>query len=537
MRSDSDPDGLDVIVVGAGFAGMYALHRLRTAGFRVRVFEAGGDVGGTWYWNRYPGARVDVESMQYSYSFSSDLEQRWHWSERYAAQPELLDYIRHVADRFNLRPDIEFDTRVVAARFDERRRCWHVTTQRNESVSARFLVTAAGCLSAVNVPDIDGGDSFEGASYHTASWPADQVELAGKRVGVIGTGSTGVQVITAVAPLAARLHVFQRTPQFSVPARNTPMPPDYEAGWKREYAHHRSVQRQSRIGLSEPGVTPRSAFELPAEQRTAILEAAWRRGGAGVLREFSDTMTDEAANVIVADFVRGKIGAAVRDPAVRERLTPLDYPIGAKRICLDSGFYETFNLPHVRVVDLRSEPLVQITGRGIRTSRDDYDLDVLIFATGFDAVTGPLLRMDITGCGGYSLREAWAHGPRAYLGLAISGFPNMFTITGPGSPSVLSNMIVSIEQHVDWIADLLTFMRRHNVATAEARPAAEQAWGRHVADAAAQTLFPRANSWYLGANIPGKPATFMAYVGGVGPYRELCDGVARRGYEGFALCR
>ncbi len=525
---------LDAVIVGAGFAGLYMLHRLRGLGISARVYEAGDGIGGTWYWNRYPGARCDVESMDYSYSFSDELQLEWQWTERYASQPEILRYINHVADRFDLRRDVRLSTRVTAAVFDEATHRWAVLTDRGERVSAQFCIMATGCLSAAQVPDFKGLETFEGPWYHTGNWPHAGVDFTGQRVGVIGTGSSAIQSIPLIARQAAHLFVFQRTPNFSIPARNAPLDPEYEQRWKANYAEHRRQARESRVGF----VVERndlSALEVSAEERLRAYESRWSHGGLGFNATFVDLLTSKDANDTAADFFRAKIRAAVRDPVVAETLSPRHYPVGTKRLCVDTGYYDTFNRDNVTLIDLRQEPIEAITPTGLRTRDEAYALDSLVFATGFDAMTGALLSIDIRGRAGQTLRQKWAEGPRTYLGLAVAGFPNLFAITGPGSPSVLSNMIVSIEQHVDWIADCLAYLRTHDRTAIEATVAAEDTWVGHVNEVGHATLYPLANSWYMGANIPGKPRIFMPYIGGVGTYRQICDDVAAKGYEGFAL--
>ncbi len=525
---------LDAVIVGAGFAGMYMLHRLRGLGLRVRVFEAGGGVGGTWYWNRYPGARCDVESMDYSYSFSDELQQEWHWTERYAAQPEILKYADHVADRFDLRRDIQFDTRVTRMAFDEAARRWDVETDRGDRVSARFAVMATGCLSDAQVPDFRGRDSFEGRWFHTGRWPHEGVDFTGRRVGVIGTGSSAIQSIPIIAEQARHLYVFQRTPNYSMPAHNAPLDPEYERRVKATYAEFRRQARESRVGF----VTERSgdsALAVPAAEREREYEKRWRRGGLGFSAAYADLLTSQEANDTAAEFFRAKIRAIVRDPKVAEVLAPRGYPLGTKRLCVDTGYYATFNRDNVTLVDVRAHPIEAITPRGVRTGGVEYAVDDLVFATGFDAMTGALLRIDIRGRAGRRIETEWAAGPRTYLGLCVEGFPNLFLITGPGSPSVLSNMIVSIEQHVDWITECLRHLDSRGLSTIEATSEAQEAWVQHVNEVGHMTLYPKAPSWYMGANIPGKPRVFMPYIGGVGVYRQKCDEVAAKGYEGFAL--
>ena len=524
----------DAVIVGAGFAGMYMLHRLRGLGLSAVVFEAGQDVGGTWYWNRYPGARCDIESMQYSFSFSEELQQEWRWSERFSAQPEILRYAGHVADRFDLRRDIRFGTRVTAATFNEATNRWRIETDGGDQVSAEYCIMATGCLSSGRVPDINGIDTFAGASYHTGQWPHEGVDFTGQRVGVIGTGSSAIQSIPVIAEQAAQVFVFQRTPNFSVPARNTPLPPEYEQEWKASYAERRQRARTLRTGtIYDFGET--SALAVSPEQRRQEYAARWQRGGINVMAAYTDLVTSKEANDTAADFVREQIRAIVHDPAVAEMLVPTNHPIGTKRICVDTGYYETFNRSNVTLVNLQSTPIEEVTPAGIRTRDAEYAVDSIVYATGFDAMTGSLLKVDIRGRDGMRLRDKWAAGPRTYLGLMTAGFPNLFTITGPGSPSVLSNMMVSIEQHVDWIADCLAHLRSQGIACIEADPAAEDNWVEHVNEVAYTTLYPQANSWYMGANIEGKPRVFMPYIGGVGTYRQTCDRVAANGYEGFRL--
>jgi cation diffusion facilitator CzcD-associated flavoprotein CzcO len=526
---------VDAVIVGAGLAGLYQLYRLRGLGLRTRVFEAGSDVGGTWYWNRYPGARCDIESMSYAYSFSPELEQEWQWSEKYPTQPEMLRYIRHVAERFDLRRDIAFDTRVASATYDQARARWTVTTTGGEVVSARFVIMATGCLSTSKEPEVPGKERFAGAIYHTAHWPEEGVDFTGQRVGVIGTGSSGIQCIPILAAQAADLTVFQRTPNFSVPAGNRELTDDEVRDRKAHAAAWRKAERESMFGVAVPEPAP-SALAVTRGERDATYQRGWDAGGlVAMMSTYGDLLIDRAANDTAAEFIREKIHGIVKDPEVAEALSPRTYAVGSKRLCLDSGYYATFNQPHVHLVDLRKTPLVEITERGVRTSAGDHAFDAIVFATGFDAMTGTLLAIDIRGIGGASLRDKWANGPRTYLGLAIAGFPNLFTITGPSSPSVLSNMTVSIEQHVDWITDCIAFLRRRGLAAIDATREAEDAWAEHVALVGSATVYPSADSWYMGSNVPGKPRVFMAYIGGVGPYRQKCDEVARNGYEGFAL--
>ena len=524
----------DAVVVGAGFAGLYLLHRLRNSGFLTRMFERGDGVGGTWYWNRYPGARCDVESMQYSYSFDDALQREWHWPEKFAAQPDILAYANHVAERFDLNNDIDFATTVTSARFDERTARWAVSTDRGEEISAKFVIMATGCLSTPETPTIAGLENYLGKTYHTGKWPHEPVDFAGQRIAVIGTGSSGIQVIPELARQAAHVSVFQRTPHYSVPCKNGPMSDDYERAWKKNYAARRAEMRTSASGSLKP-VRPYefSAFDVGEEERRAIYAEAWEIGGMGFVKAFNDLLTDEKANNTAADYARERIRSIVKDPKTAELLAPRSYPIGTKRLCLDTGYYQTYNRDNVELIDISTRPIERITPTGLVANGRDFQCDSIVFATGFDAMTGTLLRIDIRGRGGLALKEKWQAGPRNYLGLMSEKFPNLFTITGPGSPSVKGNMMTSIEQHVDFVTDILHHMRGHDLTLVEPEHEAEDAWVNHVQDEAAKTLFPRANSWYMGANIPGKPNLFMPYIGGVGAYRKICDDVAANGYRGF----
>ncbi len=531
---NDSPVTFDAIIVGAGFAGLYMLHRLRGLGLSARVIEAGDGVGGTWYWNRYPGARCDIESLEYQYGFDDDLAREWDWTERYATQPEILRYANHVADRFNLRPDIQFETRVIGAAFDEQAHRWVVETDRGDRFVARFCIMATGCLSVSRVPGYAGLESFEGDRYHTGAWPQEGVDFSGKRVAVIGTGSSAIQSIPIIAAQAKQLVVFQRTPNFSIPAMNGPIDPELAARLKENYTEHRRVARTTAGGVA--GQAPdKSALEVSDEERRRRYEERWQRGGLTIGGTFTDIAINPAANETAAEFVRSKIREIVKNPETAELLCPKGYPFATKRLCVDTNYFETFNRDNVQLVDIRDAPIEEITPTGLRTAKAAYEFDVIVFATGFDAMTGALLKMDIRGRNGLSLRSKWEHGPRTYLGLQVAGFPNLFAITGPGSPSVLSNMIVSIEQHVDWIAGCLEFMQQRQMETIEATTDAEDAWVEHVNAVAEHTLYPLANSWYIGANIPGKPRVFMPYVGGVGVYGRKCEEVAANGYEGFRL--
>jgi cation diffusion facilitator CzcD-associated flavoprotein CzcO len=521
---------LDVAIVGAGFGGLYALHRLRELGLDARVYEAGSGIGGTWFWNRYPGARCDVESMAYSYAFSPELEQEWDWTERYATQPEILRYANHVADRFDLGRDIQLYTRIESVILDESTDRWRLRTAAGEEVSAQFCIMATGCLSSQNIPDFPDLDRFEGQSFHTGDWPEEGVALEDLRVGIIGTGSTAIQAIPPIAKEASELFVFQRTPNYSMPARNAPMSEEYCARIKSDYAAFRKPFLSGLFGL-DFNPNDRLAAEASPEERKVEFEARWADGGLGLVGAFADLFVNEEANGSAGEFVRGKIRETVDDPEVAALLSP-DTMLGCKRPCADTGYYETYNRSNVHLVDISQAPIERMTARGLITNGEEYELDVIIFATGFDAMTGALLRSDIRGRGGRRLEDRWAEGPKTYLGLAIDGFPNLFTITGPGSPSVLANMIPAIEQHVDWIADCLVFMHDRNYVQIEARPAAVEDWVAHVNEIAGRTLYPTCDSWYLGANIPGKPRVFMPYLG-FPPYKKKCDEVAENDYEGF----
>ena len=523
---------VDVVVVGAGFAGLYALYRLRQLGLSARGFEAGSDVGGVWYWNRYPGARCDVESMQYSYSFSEELQQEWRWTERFAPQAEILAYLQHVAARFDLRRDISFETRIEAVRFDEATDRWTVTTDRRGRVVAQFCLMCTGSISAARVPEIPGIGEFAGESHHTGDWPHEGVDVAGKRVGVIGTGSSGIQAIPVLAREAAELVVFQRTPNFIIPARNQPLDETTERRWKDDYA---ALRRKAREIGTFYEFSDRGAMEVSEQEREREYRRRWNEGGVNFVHAYKDIYLDKTSNDTAAAFVRARIREMVSDPERAALLSPTDHPLGSKRICVGSDYYETFNRESVTLVDLRAEPIEAITPAGVRTSRREYGLDILVFATGYDALTGALLRIEVTGRGGERLQEKWAGGPQNYLGLMTSGFPNLFIVTGPGSPSVLVNMVIGIEQHVDWIIECIASLRGQGMATIEPARSAEERWVRHVNDEANLTLFPRANSWYMGANVPGKPRVFMPYVGGIGRYRKKCDEVAEAGYAGFVL--
>jgi cyclohexanone monooxygenase len=522
----------DVLIVGAGFSGLYMLHKLREAGFDAHVIEAGSGVGGTWYWNRYPGARCDVPSIEYSYSFSPELESEWRWSERYAAQPEILRYLEHVAERFDLTRDITFDTRVASARWDEESKSWAVETDAGHTARAGYLVLATGALSAPKAPDLPGLNRFEGTVLHTATWD-DDVPLEGKDVALFGTGSSGIQVLPQLADRARRVTVFQRTPSFAVPAGNHPLSDEDWAASRADLSKRREAARQGFLGFFD-NPRPGAAKADDPEARERRFREQWNAGTAGLLLSYEDLLVDEDSNTHAAEFARRKIAELVRDPAKIRKLTPHGYPLGARRMCSEIGFYEAMNRDNVDLVDVREEPVVDMSGTTITTSNGSYPADVVVLATGFDACIGAIKAIDIRGRGGKSIREEWADGPHTYLGLAVPGFPNMFTVTGPGSPSVLSNVVVSIEQHVEWIAQCLVDLRACGAPTIEATEEAEGEWMSHVHEVAQQTLFPRANSWYQGRTRDGRQV-FMPYVGGCGPYRAKCDEVRAAGYEGFQL--
>jgi cyclohexanone monooxygenase len=529
----------DAVVVGAGFSGLSMLRRLRDEqGLSVKVLEAGEGIGGTWYWNRYPGARVDVESKGYSFTFSPELDQEWEWSERFPRQDEILRYINHVADRFDLRRDIQLNTRVVAADWDEAGSFWRMRTEAGEELTARWCVFAGGCISRRKQPDFPGTETFAGESYTTSDWPEDGVDLAGKRVGVIGTGSTGIQVIYTVAPEVAHLTVFQRTPNFSVPAHNRVLEPGEEDAWKADYPEFRAAQHASMFGMPDfPGAGERSILDFSDAEFEAKMEEVWARGAPfDLLAEFSDLLFDADANARVAEWVRGKIRAAVDDPAVADLLCPSEYPLGAKRLCVDTDYYATFNRENVELVDVRANPIAAVVPQGIELADGTvHELDVIVYALGFDGITGALLAVDVHGRDGRSLRELWAEAPKTYLGLGIAGLPNLFTVTGPGSPSVISNMMISIEQHVAWIARCIGAMEARRVSAIEPSDDAQEKWFAEVQEIAGGTLIPKYDSWWTGTNIPGKQKVFTPYLGGLAPYGQIIDEVAADDYRGFEL--
>ncbi len=535
--SDTTTERVDAVVVGAGFSGLYMLKRLRDElGMTSRVFEAGDGVGGTWYWNRYPGARCDSESYVYCFSFDDDLLQEWNWSGKYPEQPEILQYLNHVADRFDLKSGISFNTRVTSAHYQDDDGRWLVETDQGDRVSAKYLITAIGCISTGQIPKIDGLDSFEGEWHHTGAWPHEGVEFGGKRVAVIGTGSSGVQSIPVIARECEHLTVFQRTPQYTIPAQHGTVD---QAFLKEVKANYREILNEARVSAAgfPYDASETSALEVSDEERLETYERLWEKGGFHfMLGSYSDIALDRRANDTASEFIRGKIREIVDNPETAEKLLPRDHPFASKRALIDTNYFDTYNRDNVDLVDIRHFPIEEITPTGLRTADGaEYEVDIIVFATGYDAMTGTFFKMDIRGREGRELKDKWSDGPLTYLGLATAGFPNMFMITGPGSPSVLSNMPVSIEQHVEWISDFVDYNNEHGIEVAEADQAAEDEWVQHVNEIADQTMYMLADSWYLGANIPGKPRVFMPYAGGVGVYRERCDEIAAAGYEGFNL--
>ena len=527
-----DDKTIDAVIVGAGFAGIYMLYKLRQQGLEARVIEAGSGVGGTWYWNRYPGARCDIPSMQYSYQFSEDLQQEWDWSEKYATQGEILTYAEHVVDRFGLRDGMTFNSRVVASHYLSGEDRWQVETDQGEEIKTRFVVMATGCLSKPNYPNIEGLSDATVPVYHTGNWPHEGVDFTNKRVGVIGTGSSAIQSTPIIARQAKSLTVFQRTPNYSIPAYNEPLDPDYVSQLKSRYAEYRQENWARGFGADFDD-NDQSAFEVSDDERRSAYEARWAKGGLAFLAAYNDLVFDMKANDTAREFFKDKIAARVGDPALAEKLVPTT-PIGCKRLCVDTDYYEIYNQDHVSLVDLNEAPIACIDGDAIVVGANRHEVDAIVLATGFDAMTGAVMNIDVRGEKGLSLQEKWAEGPRAYLGLATAGFPNLFLVTGPGSPSVLSNMLPSIEQHVEWISDCIEFMNRHQHRSINPDRDAEEAWVEHVNEVAQTSVYPGCNSWYLGANVEGKSRVFMPYLG-VPPYVEKCDEVVAAGYEGFTL--
>ncbi|MFP7288216.1 NAD(P)/FAD-dependent oxidoreductase [Shouchella clausii] len=535
-KKTSQSTDFDAVVVGAGFSGLYMLHRLREAGLSVRVYEAGDDIGGTWYWNRYPGARCDIESIYYNYTFSEELLHEWTWSSRYADQPEILRYFNYVADKFDLRCDIQLGTKIIAANYDDQTHRWNIQTSNGTQVSAKYFITAVGCLSVPNMPKFKGLDTFQGEMYHTGRWPHEKVSFAGKRVGVIGTSSTGIQCIPIIAQEAEHLTVFQRTPQYISPAKNYSYDTEFIRETVENYQEIKERMRDSMHGVPFHA-RDQSALQDSPEVRQLVNEAAWEDGRLlSMLYSYNDLLVNAKANETITEFFRCKIRQIVRDPEVAKKLMPSFY-YATKRPVIDNHYFETFNRDNVSLVDVRSAPIEEITSTGIRTVEAMYDLDMIVCATGFDAMTGPLFKMDIRGKSGISLKEKWEEGARlrTYLGIAVADFPNLFMITGPQSPSVLGNMLVSIEQHVEWISDCIEYLRSNGIEALEATVEAEEGWSKHCQEIADSTLVTKTDSWYMGANIVGKPRGFLAYLGGVGNYRQICDRVAAKDYEGFSM--
>lgn len=529
--TEADRDVVDVVVVGAGFAGLYGLIRFREQGLSVRGIEAGDDVGGVWYWNRYPGARCDIQSIDYSYGFDEELQQEWVWTERYAPQSEILAYLQHVAERYRLRPLIDFGTRVTRARWDGEATLWQVDTDHGDSIRARFVVLATGQLSAALDPVFPGREEFTGRTLYTSRWPHEPVDLQGLRVGVIGTGASGIQLVPLIAEEAAQLVVFQRTANFTIPTLVPPLDPAELADVKRTYAERRAISRRSRTGYPERG-RDIGAFDVSEEERQAVYEEAWAFGGVQFARAFNDQLVDDRSNRAAAEFVKAKIRSIVQDPEIAAALTP-DHAIGSRRVCTDQGYYECFNRPNVRLVNLRDDPIERFTPRGIRTTTAEHELDVIILATGFDAITGAVSRIDIVGDEGRTLREAWADGPETYLGLMSAGFPNLFMTTGAGSPSVLASLVPHSEQHIEWISDCIARLDAAGYRTIEPTVEAQDAWAETIERNSKGTVLSSGDSWYLGANVEGKPRRFMAFVGGLGMYTAICDEIAADDYRGF----
>jgi cation diffusion facilitator CzcD-associated flavoprotein CzcO len=536
ISADPHRPVVDAVVVGAGFAGLYAFHKLRSQGLSVRVYEAAPEVGGTWYYNRYPGARCDVESVDYCYSFSDELQQQWTWTEKYATQAEILRYMNWVADKLDLRPGITFNTRVVSTVLDEDTLRWTVTTDAGEVVTARFCIMATGPLSAALTPDFPGLSTFAGDIFHTAHWPHQPVDFTCKRVAVIGTGSSGIQSVPVIAEQADQLHVFQRTPNYSVPAGNRPLTDEDVAEYKANYQERRRLSWRS--GGGSPHIAhPKLTMQASAEERREAFEKRWELGGVLFSKTFTDQMTDMQANEEARKFYEEKVRAVIDDPDVADLLIPTDHPIGTKRICTDTNYFQTFNKPHVNLVSVRKTPIESIDATGINTSDAHYDIDAIVLATGFDAMTGALAKIDIVGRCGQRLRDDWANGPRTYLGLGVDGFPNLFLVSGPGAPAVLANMVLHAEAHVNWIADAITFLDHHGYSAIEPTSDAVDGWTAELNQRAEATLFPKANSWYMGANVPGKPRVFMLFLGGFAVYLDICHEVANAGYKGFTLLK
>ncbi len=523
----------DVIIVGAGFAGLYALYKLRKLNLSARIYERGGGLGGTWYWNRYPGARCDLESLEYSYSFSEELQQEWDWSDRYGTQPEILEYANFVAKRFDLIKDIQFNTQITALKFSPDQSQWTISSSKDDDIKASIIILATGNLSIPQLPNIPGIKDFKGRCFHTGDWPHETVNFNKRRVGIIGTGSSGVQAIPIIAQQAAHLSVFQRTANFSIPAHHGPLDPKLRESHKRQYSKYRKDAYSSPIGISKYQRPIKSTFEVSEKERQEIYEAAWKHGGQAILFTFTDFLTNQKANKEAANFVRGKIRKVVEDPITAEILCPDDHPIGSKRLCLDTNYFETYNRKNVSLINIKSKPISKITSTSVVIEDKEHLIDDLVLATGFNAMTGAIKDIDIINGQGGSLSETWAKGPATYLGLMVATFPNLFLITGPQSPGVKSQMILSIEQHVNMISRIIAKMKKRNLATVTPSTEAQDEWVDHVAEVANATLAPEANSWYSGDNIPGKPRVFMPYVAGVDKYHQICEKIIKNSYQGF----
>lgn len=526
----------DAIVIGTGFSGMYMLHLLRKMGLRTRAFETGADVGGVWYWNRYPGLRCDSESVFFNYTFSEELYKGWTWSSRYPEQPEILRYLNYVADKLDLRKDIQFNTKIVSAIYNEESNLWDIETSNGEIVNSKYIVTGLGTLSDSNVPNLKGLGQFEREWHHTGKWPHEPVDFSGKRVGVIGTGSSGIQVIPIIAESANHLTVFQRSPQYTIPARNKPLSPEYIQEIKENFQEFAREVRYETFGGAIVRLPTKSVLEVTEEERQQVYKEYWEMGGPLLTFSFTDLATSPEANKTASDFVKQKIRETVKNPVVAEKLIP-NYPIGAKRIVVDTGYYKTFNRDNVTLHDVKEDPIIEITSTGIQTNNGHVELDMIVFATGYDAITGPLLRMNIQGRNGITLKEKWDNGKnlKTLLGVANNGFPNMFTITGPQSPAVLGNVPVLIEQHVEWIAECIRYLEENNIDLIESTKEAEDNWAEHTNEVAKYEFYSDQDSWYTGANIEGKEKAILVYRGGFQNFRQKCDEVANSGYKGFNL--
>ena len=535
-NNSSNNQEYDAIIVGAGFAGLYQLICLRDQlGLNCLIIETGDDVGGTWYWNRYPGARCDTESHAYSYYFSDELLKEWTWSERYPGHAEIRKYINFVANKFNLKKDILFNEKVINAKFNENSNNWSLATNTGKQFQAKFVIAAVGCLSNTNIPNIKGLDSFEGKYYHTGNWPKTGVSFVNKKVGQIGTGSTGIQAVPVIADEAKHLTVFQRTANYSIPARNAPLSEEFKDHVKKDHNYYREFLKRTPNGHPFE-ISSRLVSDVSSEEMNQIYEKAWEKGGLQFRATFNDLVTNIDANKTASEFIKGKIRQTVTNKKFANILSDIDHPYAGKRPPIDSHYFETFNRDNINLIDLRSNPIMHIDNEGIQTKENHFNLDIIVFATGYDAMTGPLLNMNITGKQNLKLKDFWKEGPQTFLGLQIPGFPNLFTITGPGSPSVLTNMPMAIEQHVEWVRDCISYMSNKNHSTIEADQKSADKWGDEVNAVANKTLLPTVkHSWYLGANIPGKPQVFMPYAGGLPKYTEVCNEIKNNNYKGFNL--